>query len=118
VRISFGARSFLFLADIEKEAERRLVEQYSRLETDVVKVAHHGSKTSSTTELIAATRAKFAVISVGLSSPYGHPRAEVIERWKSSGAKVLTNGENGTSSFSTDGDDLQFGTFIQPAHFR
>jgi competence protein ComEC len=52
-----------------------------------------------------------AVISVGKQSPFGHPHEEVVERWTNSGAKVLTTGERGTISVSTDGKDLQLKTF-------
>ncbi len=81
------------------------------LQTDLIKVAHHGSRTSSTQEFINAVKAKVAVISVGRESSFGHPHEEVVERWRRAGAKVLTTGENGTISVSTDGQDLQLKTF-------
>lgn len=112
-RLTYGARSFLLTGDIEKETERHLLQQPENLHCDVVKVAHHGSRTSSTENFVRATNAKFAVISVGRSSPYGHPHKEVVERWKNAKAKVLTTGERGTISFSTDGEDLQLETFVQ-----
>jgi competence protein ComEC len=55
-----------------------------------------------------------AVISVGQDSSYGHPHAEVIERWRGSGALVLTTGERGTITVSTDGEDLKAETFVGP----
>ena len=79
--------------------------------TDVIKVAHHGSLTSSTQNFVNASKAKLAIVSVGKQSPYGHPKPEVVERWKNAGAMVLTTGENGTISVSTDGRDLQIETF-------
>lgn len=112
-RLTYGARSFLLTGDIQKETEGRLSQQPENLICDVVKVAHHGSRTSSTENFIRATNAKFAVISVGRDSPYGHPHKEVVERWKNAGAEVLTTGERGTISFSTDGEDLQIETFVR-----
>lgn len=109
--IRYGSRSFLFTGDIESRAENALLVSHETLRSDVVKVAHHGSKTSSTENFIKATQAKFAVISVGLLSPFGHPDKNVVERWKSNGAEVLTTGERGTITISTDGKDLKIGTF-------
>jgi competence protein ComEC len=119
LRIIYGDRKFLLTGDIEKETENLLVRAPEFLEADVVKVAHHGSRTSSTDKFVNAAKSKIAVISVGLDSPYGHPKPEVIERWKNAGARVLTTGENGTISFSTDGKDLlEMRTFIKPVTYR
>lgn len=116
--VNYRNRKFLFTGDIERETERELIENTDLLQADVVKVAHHGSKTSSTQEFVKATQSKVAVISVGRESPFGHPKPEVVERWKMAGAKVLTTGENGTVSFSTDGQDLQLKTFSGKPIFR
>lgn len=114
LRIVYGEKNFLLTGDIEKEAERELLETSEFMRSDVIKVAHHGSRTSSTQEFIDAARASIAVIPVGKESPFGHPHAEVLERWKNSGARILTTGERGTISISTDGKDLQIGTFMPP----
>jgi len=118
LRVRYGEAEFLLTGDIEKEAESALLNAPEFLQADVVKVAHHGSPTSSTAEFINAAKAKLAVISVGRESPFNHPHKEVVERWKLAGAKVLTTGENGTISVSTDGRNLQLKTFIQEAVFR
>ncbi len=112
-RLIFGDRKFFFTGDIEKETENLLVNTPQFLQSDVVKVAHHGSKSSSIATFIEASKAKVAVISVGQESPFGHPHEEVIERWKNSNAKILQTGERGTISFSTDGNDLQYTTFVR-----
>lgn len=113
LRISYGARKILLNGDIEKETEAQVLQRPAFLQADVVKVAHHGSRTSSTQSLIDATNAVYAVISVGRRSPFDHPHAEVVERWINSGARVLTTGERGTVSISTDGSDLEIQTFIK-----
>ena len=59
-----------------------------------------------------ATRPTLAVISVGLDSPYGHPHPSVLERWRACGAQVLTTGERGTITLSTDGEDLRVETYV------
>lgn len=112
LRITFGEKSFLLTGDIESGAERELLRDPSRLAADVVKVAHHGSKTSSTQDFVTATGAKYAIIPVGRTSRFGHPNKEVIERWAHSGAKVMTTGEKGTISIVTDGRELKITTYL------
>jgi competence protein ComEC len=104
----------LLTADIEAQAEKSLVRSHPALAADVVKVAHHGSKTSSLPDFIAATKASLAVISVGQTSMFGHPNRDVVERWKGSGAEVLTTGNSGTITVSTDGKDLRIEGFVRP----
>ncbi|MFZ1699888.1 MAG: ComEC/Rec2 family competence protein [Pyrinomonadaceae bacterium] len=106
VRITYGSRSFLLTGDIERQAERWLTENGGTLAADVVKVPHHGSRTSSTGEFVDAISAKYAIISVGRTSQFGHPHSEVLDRWRNAGANVLTTGERGMISVSTDGKDL------------
>lgn len=110
--VRFGSRSILFTGDIEQETEKILLASNDTLLCDVVKVAHHGSKTSSIENFVKATQAKFAIISVGLLSPFGHPNKEVVERWKSNGTEVFMTGEKGTITISTDGNGLKLETFI------
>lgn len=110
--LRFGDRRFLLTGDIEKEAEAALLSMTEELRADVVKVAHHGSRTSSTDAFVKATRPAVAVISVGLASVFGHPHVEVVERWRASGAEVLTTGRSGTITISTDGKDLRIETFV------
>lgn len=113
LRIVYGTRVFLLTGDIERAAETALVTNGGTLAADLVKVAHHGSRTSSMQQFIDATGAKYAVISVGRSSPFGHPHADVVERWKLSGATVMTTGTSGMISVSTDGKDLKIAAFHQ-----
>ena len=111
LRLNFGTKKFLMTGDIEKEAERELLQTPEFLRADVVKVAHHGSRTSSIAEFISATKAEYAIISVGKKSQFGHPHLEVLERWNSGNAKILRTGERGTISVSTDGKDLIINRF-------
>ena len=111
LRLRFNQRTFLLTGDIERNAEGALISVPEELRCDVVKVPHHGSNTSSTEPFVTATRPSFAVISVGLKSPFRHPHKEVVERWQASGAEVLTTGRCGTITISTDGSDLKVKTF-------
>lgn len=111
LKLRFRQRSILLTGDVEKKTEHQLLA--SDLRSDVVKVAHHGSKTSSTDAFVAATNPRFAIISVGQESMFGHPHAEVVERWRNNGAEVLTTGNCGTISVTTDGTDLWLKRFIE-----
>ena len=113
LRVIYGSRTFLLTGDIEQQAEMTLLNSGGTLAADLVKVAHHGSRTSSTQGFINAVGAKTAIISVGRSSPFGHPHPEIVERWTASGATVLTTGERGMISVSTDGRDLELTSFIE-----
>lgn len=106
LRIVYGNRAFLLTGDIEAQAEKEVVYHSGTLRADLVKVAHHGSRTSSTAEFVNSVQPEYAVIPVGRSSPFGHPHPEVVERWKAAGAKLITTGEMGTISVSTDGRDI------------
>lgn len=113
LRLTYGGRSFLLTGDVEARSERALTDARSPLRADVVKVAHHGSRTSSTEAFVAAVRPSFAVVSVARASPYGHPRPEVIARWRTAGALVLTTADRGMITASTDGADLRVETFVK-----
>jgi competence protein ComEC len=111
--LQFGERSILLTGDIERLAEVAMLSHDSGLPVDVVKVPHHGSKTSSTDGFVNATRPKFAIISVGQNSMFGHPHREVVQRWQRSGAQVLTTGNSGMITVTTDGRDLRLDTFVK-----
>ncbi|MGI8734117.1 MAG: ComEC/Rec2 family competence protein [Pyrinomonadaceae bacterium] len=119
LRLELGKLSILLLGDIESDGEAALLEGLKRnhleseLRVEVVKVAHHGSRTSSIESFVDAARPKLAVISVGRDSMFGHPHAPVVERWRSIGAEILTTGQRGTITVTTDGQDLQVMKFVQ-----
>jgi competence protein ComEC len=114
--LRFGEHSILLTGDIESRAEEGLLKGLERqqdLHVDVVKVAHHGSRSSSTEAFVKATQPRFAIISVGQTSVFGHPNRDVVERWKARGAEVLTTGKSGTISVTTDGQTLHVATFVK-----
>ena len=112
LRLKFGERAILLTGDIENEAENAMLRAQQNLGVDVVKVAHHGSKTSSNEQFVRATQPSLAIISVGQTSMFGHPHKEVVERWQSSGAEVLTTGRSGTISVTTDGHAMKVERFV------
>ena len=112
MRLIYKDRSYLFTGDIERDAENELTTGTTQLNADVVKVPHHGSRTSSSETFVERTKAKWAVIPVGRRSRFGHPHPEVIERWKKAGIQVLRTGEKGAVHFVTDGREVKVGTFL------
>jgi competence protein ComEC len=89
-------RRVLLTGDVESWAEHRLVDCCARdLRVDVLKVAHHGSRTSSTSTFLEAARPRLALISVGVRNLYHHPSPEVVERLEDHGARVLRTDRNG-----------------------
>lgn len=112
LRLQVGDRALLLTGDVEMAGENGMLQAHENLRADVVKVAHHGSKTSSVPAFIAATQPRFAIISVGQTSIFGHPNPEVVERWKASGAQVLTTGQSGTITIVTDGRELRVTSYV------
>ena len=103
--LTYGAISFLLTADIEAEAERRLIREGASLDAEVLQVAHHGSRTSTTPGFLRQVSPVVAVISSGASNPYGHPHPDVVARLESSaGAEMIYNtAQSGDIRFQTDG---------------
>ncbi len=106
VRVSYGDVSFLLSADVRLETERQLVHESAPLNSTVLKVAHHGSDTSSSARFLAAVSPEVAVISVGENNPHGHPSASVVGRLRALPAEVYTTAQCGAIEFVTDGDSL------------
>lgn len=109
VRLSFGRNSFLFTGDAEKKAESVMLKSGMNLKADVLKVGHHGSKSSSTKEFLKAVSPRYAVISVGDNS-YGLPKKTVIRRIEKLGAEVYRTDRSGTVVFYSDGAHLSIHT--------
>ncbi len=100
IKLTYGSTSFLFMGDAEKLSEDEITADVS---CDVIKVGHHGSKTSSSADFVKRTKAKYAVISAGEGNSYGLPKENIVKRWKSSGAEVIRTDEDGTIIFTSDG---------------
>jgi competence protein ComEC len=108
LRLSWDKLSFLFTADIREEVEFELIGQRATLKSTVLKVAHHGSKTSTSQQFLAAVAPEVAVISVGAENTFGHPSPEVLERLidRLGEDNVYRTDEDGTIEFITDGERL------------
>jgi competence protein ComEC len=106
VRIQFGERTLLLLGDAEEHEEGALVHLGVRGPVDVLKVGHHGSRTSSTEALLAAVQPRLAIVSAGVGNRFGHPHDDVLARLASHGARVLRTDRDGGIIVRTDGHAL------------
>ena len=98
----------LFTGDAEWDEEHDLVEAGVDLQSDILKVCHHGSNSSSSYVFLREVQPKYAVISVGKDNKYGHPAAEVLERLRDVGAEIMRTDEAGTIIMVSDGEAVGF----------
>jgi competence protein ComEC len=106
LRVEIGLASFLLAADIGAAREHELLASGTRLASTVLKVAHHGSRFSTTSEFLRAVRPTAAAISVGTRNAYGHPDPGVLARLAEAGVAVYRTDEDGAVIFETDGGTL------------
>jgi competence protein ComEC len=104
LKITYGRNSVLLTGDAEKQMESAMLRE--DVHADVMKVAHNGSKTSSTQEFLNAVHPRFAFISVGARNSFGHPRHEVLERLAAAHTKTYRTDALGAVSFYLDGTDV------------
>lgn len=103
-RLSYGETSIMLTGDTTAETEKIILSENSRelLDSDILKVAHHGSKTSSLKAFVEAVSPKYALISDGKSNAYGHPHQETLATLSSVGAEILRTDMVGTIIFKCD----------------
>jgi len=106
VKLIFNENSFLFTGDVYKSVERKLLKRGINIDSDVLKVGHHGSKTSSSDEFLREVSPEIAVISVGLENPYGHPHQETLAILNKYDIKVLRTDQEGDIKIISDGNNL------------
>jgi len=103
--------SFLFTGDIYKESERDLIEKGVNIDSDILKLGHHGSKTSSSEEFLKEVSPEIAIISVGKENRYGHPHQEVLELLEKYGIKILRTDLDGDIKIISDGKNYGVSNF-------
>jgi len=106
----FEKNSFLFTGDIYKSVERKLIKLYPHLRVQVLKLAHHGSKTSTSENFISQVRPRIGIISAEKDNPYGHPHQEVLSILKKYGIKIFRTDYHGDIKIFTDGENLKIHT--------
>ena len=109
-KLEYGETSFLFTGDMEKESERSTLQKKYDVSADVLKVAHHGSKSSTIEEFLEAVSPEIAVISVGEDNKYKHPSESVLEALSEKGIKVYRTDLDGDIVIVSDGKELAITT--------
>ncbi len=112
LRISYGRRAFLFVGDAEHEEEADLLRHPDRLRADVLKVGHHGSRTSSSPAFVRAVAPELAVISCGIRNRFGHPNPVTLTTLRAENIPVLRTDVVGQVVVGTDGDGLFVGDAV------
>ncbi|QEK12379.1 DNA internalization-related competence protein ComEC/Rec2 [Crassaminicella thermophila] len=112
ILMTYKDKNILFTGDIEAEAEKKIVKSYPNLSIDVLKVAHHGSNSSSTEEFIKLISPKIAIIQVG-KNYFGHPHKEVLNRFKKNHIIVFRNDKNGAVSLYFCGEKIKIKKMIE-----
>ncbi len=111
LEVIYGDVALLLTGDIGADVERDIVPRLVSAKTRILKVAHHGSRTSTSQELLDSWRPSIALISCGRANPFGHPAPEVVARLEGIGARVYRTDRDGEITVDTDGQDVVVKTF-------
>jgi len=109
-RIQFGNTSFLFTGDAEDLSENEMRRAGANLKADVLKIAHHGSYSSTSVDFLRAVAPRYAVIPVAADNDYGHPHQITINKLNAAGVGIFRTDHNGTVIISSDGKELSLST--------
>ncbi len=116
LRLQYGKFSALFTGDVEGEGEYRMMEALYQKEAaniTLLKVAHHGSRNTTSSELLDLLHPRYAVISCGKKNAYGHPHKELLDRLLEAETEICITMENGAVTFTTDGEWIKVDRFIE-----
>lgn len=109
--LTYGRRSFLLTGDLEEAGEQEVLPDLTRF--DVLKVGHHGSRTSTGEAFLEKVSPAVALISCGEGNSYGHPHEETLERLEQAHSHIFLTQESGAVQIDTDGEDLKIQTYLQ-----
>lgn len=111
IMLKYGETEILLTGDIEARMERQIILSGTNLDADVLKVAHHGSKTSTTEEFLYEVSPQVAIIQVGAKNRYGHPTQIVLDRLENFGAKLYRTDIDGDIKVVSDGTNFAISNF-------
>ncbi|MDE3168537.1 MAG: ComEC/Rec2 family competence protein, partial [Acidobacteriota bacterium] len=111
LRLSQGSSHFLLTGDIEQRAEQGMIADREPLASELLKVPHHGSKTSSSAPFLSAVNPRVAVVSVGASNSFGQPAQAVVERYDEDGVRLLRTDRDGAITAIADGTSLAISAY-------
>ncbi len=106
VLLVYGENKFLLMGDAPQEAEENILRAFEDVRSDVLKLGHHGSKTSSAEEFILEVDPTYSIVSVGEGNKFGHPHKEVLDILSKTKTEVLRTSELGTIVFQSDGREI------------
>ena len=116
-KLNYKNYSMLFTGDIEAIAEKAILKRYSInlniLKSDILKVAHHGSKTSSITEFIEEIKPQYAIIEVGEDNKFGHPSDSTIQNLEKANIRIYRTDKMGEIEMKTNGKDIEINGFLK-----
>ena len=116
-KLNYKNYSMLFTGDIEAIAEKAILKKYSKnlniLKSDILKVAHHGSKTSSITEFIEKIKPKYAIIEVGEDNKFGHPSDSTIQNLEKANIRIYRTDKMGEIEIKTNGKEIKINEFLK-----
>ncbi len=116
IRLTDGSQTILLPGDIEQPSERKILAENENVSANFLKVAHHGSKTSTIEPFLSSSHPAFAAISAGRDNSFGHPSLEVVERLEAAGVRVYRTDRDGAITATTDGQTLTVSTFLHASH--
>ncbi|MBM7554703.1 DNA internalization-related competence protein ComEC/Rec2 [Thalassobacillus pellis] len=108
----FGAAKWLFTGDISIREEERIIKDYPALDIDVLKVAHHGSNTSTSEGFLKEVRPSIALISAGRKNRYGHPHKDIVDRLTKNRVDILRTDLHGAIQYAYDDERGTFTSFL------
>jgi competence protein ComEC len=106
IKLTYNDNEFLFPGDSEKLSEEEMLSNGIDLSSDVLKLGHHGSSSSSSSDFLDAVNPEYAVISVGADNKYGHPHEETLKAMADREIKVYRTDQQGTIVFTSDGQTI------------
>ena len=113
MKLIYGDASFLFAGDIEEYAEQVIASSPGDLRADVLKIPHHGSRTSSSVPFIDAVAPRYAVVSLADGNMFHFPHEGVLEKYERRGIQVFRTDRHGAVTFTTNGRTLQVRPFVE-----
>ena len=107
LKVVYNKTVFLFTGDLQREGEDKILSSGCNVKSNILKVGHHGSRTSTTDEFLRAVDPEYAVVSVGAKNKYGHPSKSVLERLNGFGVMVFRTDLDGAVIFKSDGERIK-----------
>ena len=111
-KLNYKEFSILFTGDIEKVAEKAILEKYGILKSTILKIAHHGSKTSSTIDFLKNVAPEVVLIGVGEDNNFGHPSSQTIENLEKMNILIYRTDLMGEIAINTDGFEYKISKFV------